>query len=442
MINRYCTPEMTRIWSDKHKYALWLSIEWAVCEELHRQKIIKGSEWTKLKTKITNLIENEGIEGRDVEKVEEVTRHDVIAFTTVVAKKLGVESRYIHYGLTSSDVVDTALSLLILESLNVVKTRIKELLSVLKDRAIEFQSLPTIGRSHGMFAEPTSFGLKFLGWYTEWERNLQRLNEAEQVIRVGKLSGAVGTNAHWNLEEESRILKSLGLRRETVATQVVPRDRHSQIAYIAATFGSSLERIAIELRHLQRSEVQEVREGFRAGQKGSSAMPHKRNPISSENITGVARLLRSYLQASLENIALWHERDISHSSVERVLFPDSFQLLDYALKRMTQVLRELQVLPDQVAKNLERAGETIFSGNVLLALVQKGVRREDAYRWVQECAMKSSEPNAQPRSLLSELNLHPEVRKYLSSFEIERIMSIKHQTRNVGQIYKYAFKKS
>ena len=319
MIARYSRPEMAWIWNDRNKYLVWLKVEMAVCEGLAEEGLIPQKEWLQLHNKVKALIKRGGVDPKKVDEHELVTRHDVIAFTTAVAEEIGPVSRFIHFGLTSSDVLDTSLSIMLQEAGRILLEEIERLLKTLKRLAEKYKELPCIGRSHGIFAEPTSFGLKFLGWYCEWQRNYSRLHEAMENIRFGKLSGAVGVNAHWSPQLEEKILKKLNLKRELVSTQVIPRDRHAQFVNILAVLGGSIERIAIELRHLQRSEVSEVMEGFSKGQKGSSAMPHKRNPISSENMTGCVRLLRSYSQASLENIALWHERDISHSSVERVI---------------------------------------------------------------------------------------------------------------------------
>ncbi len=366
-----------------------------------------------------------------------MTRHDVIAFTTAVAEKIGPLSRYVHFGLTSSDVVDTSLSLLIQQSGEVLLADVKALLSTLQERALEFRDLPTIGRSHGIFAEPTSFGLKFLGWFCEWRRNLSELKTAFEGARFGKLSGAVGASPHFGPKFEERVLRTLGLKREEVSTQVIPRDRHARVLNSLAVCGASLERIAVELRHLQRSEVGEVQEGFKRGQKGSSAMPHKRNPISSENLTGCARILRAYSQAALENVALWHERDISHSSVERVIFPDAMIILDYALNRMNQILKELLVRKDRVKENLEMAGDTVFSGHYLLELVKKGATREDAYAWVQECALKSFDGQGE---FLELLGADLRIKKYLSLPEVKKLGSLKHQLRHVSAIYQHVFR--
>ncbi|MGE0614723.1 MAG: adenylosuccinate lyase [Bacteriovoracia bacterium] len=433
MIERYSRPEMKQVWDDRNKYLTWLKVELAVCEELAKTGLIPRKDWQALNRRAQALIARGGVDPRRVDFHERTTRHDVIAFTTAVAEKIGPLARYIHFGLTSSDVVDTSTSLLVQQAGAILIRDVRELLSVLQKRAREFARLPTIGRSHGIYAEPTSFGLKFLGWHAEWKRNLGRLEEAVAQLRVGKLSGAVGVNSHWSPAFEARVLKRLGLRREPVSTQVIPRDRHAQYLSTLAVCGASLERIAVELRHLQRSEVAEVQEGFAKGQKGSSAMPHKRNPISSENITGQARLLRAYAAAGLENVALWHERDISHSSVERVALPDASLVLDYALSRMTKLLQELVVNPARVARHLKEAGSSAFSGHYLLALVKAGASREQAYYWVQQCAHQSIDTGA---DFVRLIQAHPQVRRYLSPAEAQRLGSLAHQLRSVPEIYR------
>lgn len=438
MIARYTRPEMAKIWDDRHRYQVWLKVELAVCKELVRERIIPRGDWLKLEKAANGLLKRGGVDPKRVDYHEGITRHDVIAFTTAVAEEIGPISRYIHFGLTSSDVVDTSLSILVQESGAILLKDVDALLATLKSQAKKFRNLPTIGRSHGIFAEPTSFGLKFLGWYEEWKRNRERLARAIEGLRVGKLSGAVGVNAHWSPQFEERVLKNLDLKRESVSTQVIPRDRHAEFFSALAICGSSLERIAVELRHLQRSEVAEVLESFKKGQKGSSAMPHKRNPISSENLSGAARLLRSYAQASLENIPLWHERDISHSSVERIAFPDATILLDYALHRMNGVLQQMVVRRENVKGNLDKAGETVFSGHYLLDLVRAGVTREDAYAWVQSCALGSFEGRGDFLKLLAQ---HPEISKALGAKKIRELGSIKNQLRHVPEIYKRSLKK-
>ena len=435
MIARYSRPEMSRIWEDRHRYQVWLKVELAVCAELARENLIPRKDWQELHRKTKQLLEDGGVDPARVEIHERVTRHDVIAFTTAVAEQIGPVSRYIHFGLTSSDVVDTSLSLLIQEAGEILRDDMQALMKTLKDLANRHKDLPTIGRSHGIFAEPTSFGLKFLSWYCEAQRDLQRLDHALDGLRVGKLSGAVGVNPHFGPEFEEKVLASLHLRREQVSTQVIPRDRHAEFLNTIALCGALLERIAVELRHLQRSEVGEVMEGFGKGQKGSSAMPHKRNPISSENITGCARLLRAYAQTGCENVALWHERDISHSSVERITIPDATILMDYSVRRMTTVLEQLVVRQDRIKANLEAAGATVFSGHYLLALIKTGVTRENAYAWVQRCALASLEGKGDFVKLMLK---DPDVAAQLKPAKIKELGSMAFQLRNVGKIFKRA----
>jgi adenylosuccinate lyase len=426
---------MQAVWSDRTRYRIWLEVELAVCEGLAREGLIPRKDWRDLQKSVTQLLKKGGVDPERVEHHEAVTKHDVIAFTTAVAERIGPISRYVHFGLTSSDVVDTSLSIQIQQAGRILSKGIGELLKALKAQAAQFRELPTIGRSHGIFAEPTSFGLKFLGWHAEWSRNLERLERAIEGARYGKLSGAVGVNPHFGPEFEEKVLSRLELKREPVSTQVIPRDRHAEVFTAIALCGSSLERMSVELRHLQRSEVGEVLEKFGQGQKGSSAMPHKRNPISSENLTGCARLLRAYAQAGLEDVALWHERDISHSSVERVAFPDATILLDYALSRMTGLISGLVVRRDRVKANLEAAGSTVFSGHYLLALVKAGATREEAYAWVQACALQSFESG---KDFLQLLARHAEVKKRLAPKELRELGSLKHQLRNVREIYRRA----
>ena len=429
---------MGEIWTERRKYQVWLEVELAVCQELATRGDIPRKDWRLLLGSVQKLLKKGGVKPERVDFFEAQTRHDVIAFTTAVAEEIGPISRYIHFGLTSSDVVDTALSLQLVQASQLIRADLERILQLLKRKAIEHKKTATIGRSHGIYAEPTSFGLKFLGWYVEWKRNLKRWDQAVEGVRFGKLSGAVGVNAHWDTIFEAKVLKRLGLQREPVSTQVIPRDRHAELMNVFALCGATLERMAIELRHLQRTEVGEVLEGFRKGQKGSSAMPHKRNPISSENITGCARLLRSYSQAALENVALWHERDISHSAVERVIVPDAFCLLDYAINRMANVVENLDVRKDRIRSNLEKAGSTVFSGHYLLALVKSGVTREDAYQWVQKCALESLESGQDFVKLMSE---HDQVSEHLTQAQIKKLGSIDYQLRHVNQIYTEAFKK-
>jgi adenylosuccinate lyase len=437
MIRRYSRAEMSSVWDDRRRFQVWLEVELAVSEQLAREKRIPRKDWLELKSQCEKLKRKGGVDPARVDELEKITRHDVIAFTTAVAEKVGPSARYIHFGLTSSDVVDTALCLTIQQAGKILMKDVEALLKTLQKRAKEFSGLATIGRTHGIFAEPTSFGLKFLGWHAEWTRNRKRLQDALEAMRVGKLSGAVGCNPHWAPDFEEKVLKNLGLKRETISTQVIPRDRHAEFLSTLAILGSSLERIALELRLLQRSEVGEVYESFGKGQKGSSAMPHKKNPISSENLTGCARLLRSYAQAALEDVALWHERDISHSSVERVIFPDATILLDYALDRMNRILSELVIRKDGVGANLKKAGEVVFSGHYLLALTEAGATREDAYTWIQKCAMESFEGKADFVSLLTK---HPQISELLGKKRIQELGSMRYQLRHVKEIYRRALK--
>jgi adenylosuccinate lyase len=435
MIARYSRPEMANLWTDRERLLLWLRVEFEVCKELAGRGEIPRSVWKTLRTRLERLERAGGVDPKRVLEIENEVKHDVIAFTTAVAEKVGPTSRYVHYGLTSSDVVDTALSIQLGRAGKQVLSALDGLRAALKQQALKTKKTATIGRSHGMHAEPTAFGLKFLGAYAEMTRNRHRIARALEQLRVGKLSGAVGSNPHFGVTREKKILRALGLKREPVSTQVLPRDRHAELMSMFAVTAGGIERLAVELRHLQRSEVAEVYEGFSKGQKGSSAMPHKRNPISSENLTGCARLLRAYASASLENIALWHERDISHSSVERVALSDSFILLDYALSRMTRVVEGLEIDTARVEKNLKSAGEKVFSGHLLLALVQAGVSREQGYRWIQECALTGIS-SASHSSFLERLQAHSQISKALTSKQISTFVSLDHQLRNVDAIYK------
>ncbi len=387
MIERYTRPAMGRIWTDENKYRCWLQVESAASTVLAEDGVIPAAAAEAIATKAT-------VSAARVQEIEAEVKHDVIAFTTAVAESLqnqGLDgqSRWLHYGLTSNDIVDTALALQVKEASALIRLGIAVLVAVLKRRALEFKHTPTIGRTHGIHAEPTTFGLKLLNWYAEMERNLARFDAAAEDMRVGKLSGAVGTFGHLKPEHEERICARLGLKPAPVTTQVIQRDRHA--AYIAtlAIIGSTLDKIAVEIRHLQRTEVREAQEYFSEKQKGSSAMPHKKNPVTSEQISGLARVLRGNAQAAMENVALWHERDISHSSVERVIFPDSTILADYLLAKTTDLIDRLLVYPERMKKNLESTGGLIFSGQLLLDLAAAGMLREDAYRMVQEHAMRA-----------------------------------------------------
>jgi adenylosuccinate lyase len=387
LIDRYTRPAMGRIWTEENKYRCWLEVESAASTVLAEDGVIPAAAAEAIATKA-------GFSVARIQEIEAEVKHDVIAFTTAVAETLksqGLDdqSRWLHYGLTSNDIVDTAQALQVKEASTLVRIGLLSLLDVLKRRAIEFKHTPTIGRTHGLHAEPTTFGLKLLNWYAEMERNLARFDAAAEDMRVGKLSGAVGTFGHLKPEHEERICARLGLKAAAVATQVIQRDRHAAYISTLAIVGSTLDKIAVEVRHLQRTEVREAQEYFSEKQKGSSAMPHKKNPITSEQISGLARVLRGNAQAAFENIALWHERDISHSSVERVIFPDSTVLVDYLLAKTTDLIDRLLVYPERMKKNLESTGGLIFSGQLLLDLAEAGMMREDAYRLVQSHAMRA-----------------------------------------------------
>ena len=382
MIERYTRPEMGRIWTEQAKFESWLEVELATCEVLASQGRIPTEEMEQIRSRA-------GFDIARIDEIEATVGHDVIAFLTSVAEKVGPAARHIHYGLTSSDVLDTALALRTLRAVDRLLDGLDGLAVVLERQARTHRRTLMVGRTHGIHAEPYTLGLKFAGWYAEARRNRRRLAAAREEVRRGKLSGAVGTYAHLGPEIETAVLERLGLAPENIATQVVPRDRHAALVGALGILASSLDRIATEVRHLQRSDVREVEEPFGRGQKGSSAMPHKRNPVQCENVSGLARLVRSYVQAALENIPLWHERDISHSSVERVVLPDATILCDFMLARMTRVLDGLLVYPEQMLANLERTRGLIFSQAVLLALTAAGLPRDDAYAIVQRNAMRT-----------------------------------------------------
>lgn len=398
MIDKYTTPEMAKIWSEENKFVRWLDVELAACRAWAEDGVVPRED-------LDAILEKASFDVARIAEIEAVTQHDVIAFVSSVAEKIGPSGRYVHLGLTSSDVIDTAASLLLSEALDVVLEASDDLKKVLARRAWQYRYTPTAGRSHGVHAEPTSFGLKLLGFVSELERDHARLSATRDETRVGKLSGAVGTYANCPPHIEARVCEMLGLERDAVSTQIVQRDRHARVMTDLAIYGGGLERLALEIRHLQRTEVMEAQEPFGKGQKGSSAMPHKKNPILCERVCGMARLLRSYAQSSLENIALWHERDISHSSVERVIWPDAFHLAHYMTKIMKRIVEGLVVNESQLQKNLDRTKGLLFSGRVLLALVEWGLSREDAYAIVQENAMRCWESALEGESSTSFLSL-------------------------------------
>ena len=426
MIERYTLPEMGSIWTQENKYKKWLDVELAVCEVQAGRGVIPKAAWDEIREKAN-------FDVKRVDEIEAETHHDVIAFLTSVAEFVGPSSRYIHLGMTSSDMLDTATSLQCKEAGAILIKDMEELRSVLKRRALEYKDTVCIGRSHGIHAEPTTFGLKLALWYDEAGRNLNRLNDAIEGISVGKISGAVGTFAHLDPEVEEQVCKRLGIQPAPVSTQVVQRDRHAHFLNTLAVIAASLEKIAVEIRHLQRTEVLEAEEYFSKGQKGSSAMPHKRNPITCERITGLARLLRTNALAGMENVALWHERDISHSSVERVILPDSTILLNYILRKTIALIDRLLVYPENMKKNLEKTRGLIYSQPLLLSLIQNNITREEAYRLVQDVAMicwKSGE-NFQETVLKD-----GKIRKVLSEEDIKKCFDLKIQLRNVNTIFK------
>jgi adenylosuccinate lyase len=431
MIERYTLPEMGAIWSLENKFQKWLDVEIAVCEVHAEDGIIPPEELRAIKSKAAFTVER-------INEIEKTTDHDVIAFTTNLAENIGAAARFVHYGLTSSDVVDTANALLLKEACDVLLPKIDALLEVLKRRAFEFQETPQIGRTHGIHAEPTSFGLVWALWYSEFQRNRERLLKAKEIVSVGKISGAVGAFAHLAPDVEERVCAKLGIRAADVSTQVIQRDRYAEYLCTLAIIASSLEKIALQVRHWQRTEVREAQEKFRAGQKGSSAMPHKRNPILSERICGMARTVRANSIVGLENVALWHERDISHSSAERIVLPDSSAALDYILAKTTSLLDNLVVYPENMLKNLNLTRGLVFSGQLLLALTQKGVSREDAYVFTQRNAMKVWDEGGEYRDLVMR---DADIAAKLSPAEIERVFDVKHYLRNVGQVFERVFGK-
>ncbi len=431
MIDRYTRPAMGRLWTEENKYSCWLLVESAASAMLAEDGVIPSTAAEAIATKARFSVAR-------IQEIEAEVKHDVIAFTTAVAESLknqGLDgqSRWLHYGLTSNDVVDTAQALQVKEASVLIRAGLVELLAVLRRRALEFKLTPTIGRTHGIHAEPTTFGLKLLNWYAEMQRNLIRFDAAAEDMRVGKISGAVGTFGHLKPEHEERIYERLGLKPAPVATQVIQRDRHAAYISALAIIGSTLDKIAVEVRHLQRTEVREAQEYFSEGQKGSSAMPHKKNPITSEQISGLARVLRGNAQAAFENVALWHERDISHSSVERVIFPDSTILVDYMLAKTENLIDRLLVYPERMKKNLESTGGLIFSGQLLLDLAEAGMLREDAYRLVQEHAMRAWKEELVFRD---EVARDPAISALLSEEKLTRTFDYARQLGNVDAIFK------
>jgi adenylosuccinate lyase len=429
MIQRYTRPEMGRIWSEENSFQKWLDVEILAAEALAQIGKVP-------KVAIARIKKNARFDAERIREIESEVKHEIIAFLSCVAESIGDDARFLHIGMTSSDVMDTALAIQLKEAAAILIEDVQKLMKVLRRQAYRYKWTIMIGRTHGVHAEPITFGLKLALWYQEMDRNLVRLRKAVEDISVGQISGAVGTFAHISPKVEAYVCKKSGLKPALVSNQIIQRDRHAYFFTTLAVLASSLEKFAVEIRHLQRSEVQEAEEPFTQGQKGSSAMPHKRNPILSENVSGLARLMRAYAMAALENVPLWHERDISHSSVERVIAPDATIALDFMLRRMTYVLGELCVYPENMKRNLEKSGGAVFSERVLLALVDKGVPRDAAYRMVQRHALKTARDGGE---LKEELIKDDEITSYLSSRDIGALSDVKHHLTHVDFIFRRVF---
>jgi len=429
MIERYTRPRMKAIWDLRHKYEIWLQVELLACEALEKAGRAPRGVTARIRRRAK-------VNPERIAAIEKVVKHDVIAFLESLAGPVGKDVRFLHNGLTSSDVVDTSLAVQMAEALDLILADLEGLLTVLKRRAYEHRETIMVGRSHGIHGEPISFGFKLAIWYEEAKRHLKRLKAVRDEIAVGKLSGAMGTFAHQGPEVEAYVCARLGLKPDPVSNQVVQRDRHAAYLTALALLAASIEKVATEIRHLQRTEVLEAEEYFSAGQKGSSAMPHKRNPIASENLCGLARVVRANSLAAMENVALWHERDISHSSVERVIIPDSTILADYMLVRLTELIRTLLVYPSRMKQNLELTGGLIYSQRLLLELVERGVQRKAAYEAVQRCAMEAWKGHGGFQDLVGKDQL---VTKYLTHARIAACFDPKHYLRHLGKIYQRVF---
>ena len=430
MIPRYSRDLVTNIWSQEEKYKIWLDIEIYAAEAMEKYKIIPKGVAAKVRKKSK-------INVKRIDDIEKITKHDVIAFLTSIAEKVGPEAKFLHQGMTSSDVLDTCFNIQLQRSGKILLNDINEVLKTLKQKAYKHKNTICMGRSHGIHAEPITFGLKLATYYEEFKRNKKRLEDAVKEISTCAISGAVGTFAHITPKVEVYVAKKLNLKPEPISTQVIPRDRHAQFFSVLGIIASSAERLATEIRHLQRTEVLEAEEYFSSGQKGSSAMPHKRNPVLSENITGLARLVRSYVFPAMENIVLWHERDISHSSVERNIGPDATVTLDFLLSRLNGVVKNLVVHKDNMAANMNKFKGLVFSQGVMLKLTQKGVKREDAYKTVQYNAMKTWDNNEDFYTNLSKDKL---IKKYLTTKELEKLFDLNYHTKNVNHIFSRVFK--
>jgi adenylosuccinate lyase len=430
MIPRYTSPAMGQIWSERRRYETWLQVEIAAAEAMAEAGIVPADAAREIR-------EKGAFEVARIEEIEARTRHDVIAFTEAVAEKVGEAARWLHFGLTSSDVIDTAQALQMREACDVVLADLAALADAIRARAEEHRRTPMIGRTHGVHAEPITFGLKLLLWYAEVARDIERVSRARAAVSVGKLSGAVGTYAHLDPSIEARVCEKLGLAAAPISSQIIQRDRHAELVAALAVTAASLEKFALEIRGLQKTEIGEVEEPFDKGQKGSSAMPHKRNPIGCEQVTGLARLLRGNLVVALENVALWHERDISHSSVERVILPDSFAALDHMLRRFTRIVKGMVVHPERMRENLERSGGRIFSGTLLLELARRGVSREQAYDWVQRNAMRALDEGKPFKELLV---ADADLGAVLSPEEIDRAFDLGVHLRHVDATFERVYR--
>src|SRR5687768_2552642 len=429
MIPRYTNPAMGAIWSDQRRYETWLEVELAAADAMAGAGVIPADAARELRALARFDVAR-------IEAIEQVTQHDVIAFTTAVAEHVGPAARWLHFGLTSSDVLDTAQAIQMRQACDLIVKDIAVALEAVRGRAEEHRRTPMIGRTHGVHAEPMTLGVKLALWYAELQRDLDRILRARDVVAVGKISGAVGMFAHLEPQIEARVCERLGLQPAPVSSQVIQRDRHAELMTAMAITAASLEKFALEIRGLQKTEIGEVEEPFAKGQKGSSAMPHKRNPIGCEQITGLARLIRGNAMAALENVALWHERDISHSSVERVILPDSFIALDHMLRRFTRIVSGMVVYPERMLENLERSRGVVFSGTVLLELAQRGVSREQSYEWVQRNAMRAFHEQRDFKALLLE---DPDVSRVLNQAELEHAFDLNAQLRHVDHVFERVF---
>lgn len=440
MIPRYTREVMAKLWSSEEKMRAWLLVEFYATEAWYKLGKVPERDFQVIKEKLIPYIEN-GFTSENVKRMEEIeatTKHDVIAFLTHLAEIVGPSARYIHMGMTSSDVLDTAMAYLMKKAMEIILEDLKNTLEVLKEKAYQYQNTIMIGRTHGIHAEPITFGLKLTLWYEEMKRNQKRLNSALETISYGKISGAVGTFAHLPLEIESYVCAKLGLKPDPISNQIIQRDRYAEYICALGILAGSIEKIATEIRHLQRTEVLEVEEYFSPGQKGSSAMPHKRNPILSENLCGLARTIRGYIIPALENMILWHERDISHSSAERMIIPSATTLTDFALVRLTNLLKNLIVYPDKMLKNLNLTRGLIFSQPLMLALIEKGMSREEAYLIVQEMAMKVWQN--ENLNFVEIAKAHPKIKDLLTTQELENLLEVKNYLNKIDKIFERVFK--